>query len=163
MKLFPIQSFKSPSFHWLHYSHQPLGQCRKAHFGLIFFCTNNKCSFHCLHRKLWYRCTYMLLSEVFGGAPEPWVIASHVARSETVAPLLPLFQASLASVLSVCTHQSFSINQKHSQTLHNWRRQINSRRLTGGIWIFSTPPNPLPHGIVVCQWVGWGGRGALNH
>lgn len=60
----------------------------------------------------------MLMTEVFGGAPEPRVIASHVARFDMVAPLL-LFQASLASLLSVCTHQSFPINQKHSQTLHD--------------------------------------------
>lgn len=92
----------------LHQSHQPLGQCRKGHFGQIFFCANSKRCSHCLHRKLCYRRTYVLLSEIFGGALEPWVIASHVARSQ----LPPLFQASLAIVPGlpgftfVCLHTS---------------------------------------------------------
>lgn len=38
----------------LHQSHQPLGQCRKGNFGLIFFCANSKLCSHRLHRKLCY-------------------------------------------------------------------------------------------------------------
>lgn len=74
---------------------------------------------------------------------ERWLPATwpRLRHASSAAPAVP---GLLASLLSVCTHQIFSLNQKHSQSLHNWRPQITSRGLIGSIGIFSTMSDQLP-------------------